>query len=313
INNGADKGKKENRSKVARGSLPTFDWLQEADGTWRLLHIPIDINSRKEIIKLFDGHFDKISEVHRDVAENLVEIRKWILSQEESEIDLFQFYEYFLREILVYNGVENFEILDFSNASGINLDSKKKEAIFDEIHRLSSTDSKLFVRGGKVVNNSTDESFDRVKKIGQYLLFENKNNMYWRVNKNEWKSIDFSLKGNIEHLIYSGCEAILGHTPWYSHLDFIIGKENSLEAITPMACHDYARAGDNFNSRRLNPLGYSSIDYRSTHIDLLIAKLLGKDIFKVNINFFSFMYKHHPQVKEKAAKSQRQGASKFYT
>lgn len=306
VNDNYDEGKPENRRKVARGSLPTFNWEQEGDQTWRLLHIPI------EQLKKSDSIFSVLSHEYQKVINNqCVDIKNIFTVSEaiNSSATASEFYIKHLKHIYKQNSVSKVIFSDFSRLRNGEIPRDLKEDLFRSLKLISNESPKKFSRGGKICCSYTSKTYDYISSYGDEISLyynEGKGLKEKLFDLDEFLESELSLTGNLEMLLFSGSNYKLGHIPWYTHID-TASKIFAYEVITPISCHDHKRSGASSGSFKLSPSGYSLLDYTTIPVDLLMEALLGSGSKQISPHFIHSICKKFPDSKEKL--SNHQGAA----
>jgi hypothetical protein len=303
-------GKKENAAKVARGAIPTFNWEHELDGTWRLNHIPL-----LNILNSEDGHSTIGSSFESLINEGIISSANMdcLLANIANSVSAEEFYSLHLSQIFKANKVENVVFSDFSEIRNGRYPKKLKNDLFKTLLKLAGHNPQMFSRGGSIIDSSTGVKYTHIMKDAEGIkLFHLQEDELTGVafSANEFCHTPLRLTGNLEMLVCSGEDYTLAHAPWYSHLDTNSTIE-VYESITPISCHDDNRAGDSLDSKRLNPTGYTLLDYSGGYSQKLMNALLGDDKNGLSHSFLKVLCQRFPSAKEKISNHQGKALSRF--
>lgn len=305
FNTELDRGLRANRVKVARGSLPTFAFSQDPDGTWRLHHAPLDhLQDEKKL----EAYLDEISSVlsaQQGVVENVSLLSK-AFKKAELGTSEFAFYSNICSNLLHSNGVKNFEIRDFRELRNGKLSRSEKETLFDLIvlQAPEHTPSK-FLKGGKLLQEGAGASFTQACRDSDTLVLSGSEGKQVHFDRDQFASKHWKAHGNLEMLLLPASGLESSHVPWYATLAQVDPGLLGSEIISPMSCHDIARTSYAMCSpRRLYPSGYSIVDYPAVDLVALLDAVLGGGADHEALDLWRWLADNYPHSSEKLAKNQ---------
>ena len=324
---------------ISRLGIPTISWAYCSDNIWRLKFIPTKEKNVNEIC-------DELSKLRERFLlffnnEGYEEIRKFeerfklILDQaeqiktKENSIELYRkILKLIFQRVLFKESIDVFLTGGFleMNTTEHNDSSHLFKELYDQLKDRPSGEYEM-VKGGKLIfdlNGNLIRANQIIKSEFSFELF-NRND---RQNKIEIRFEDiiysnlpkYNLKceGTIQ-LLQLQSKGILCHLPWYMEGRIVENNYKCLEHITPIS-NSYSSRVSNYiceknkdyiknktRNIRLNPSGYSLLDYDHQRIRRFISHLLQINQFEVSqLNDWKFLINNYPVSKEKLAEHQGQ-------
>ena len=310
------------RKHVARGALPTCSWLRDHDGTWRQTHEPL---SRKSTLRLSEALAgleasicDRVKEYSPPLAKRVQEYCEHLAetgtrSANAQWPDCVASLIHTIAKELIGRDVTVLrwtEVQDLLRDTGAVSDFLR---CLVDAGRQSPSGALTFTRGGYIEIHA-DGGFRRRFRCCRALepdvleLFDLVDSPKFRLDVSDSPIVRFG--GPLEMGLLSRRFTLVDH-PWFAVGVKLSSEDHAsiVEYVSPPVVHDKDRASRaaGGGGNRLNPLGYTLLDFASPDVAILIQALLGLSSPPSvdQLAHWRRLLLDFPSASQKAAKDQR--------